>query len=190
MRLMKKIISDTQFNTQLRQIYKAIIYRNIQNLMSFIYINCAFPKKLPIDQLPEFEKLNNDNKRELTHFYAYSYTLTPYTDKKQIFKGRVWVLIDNEVFSSSEAFAKVCKDTKEATLVGRNTSGDGVGIDPAYIILPISKVALRYTLEYGLNSDGSCNAEFGTKPDITSQVGETPLEECLKAIKESTQSIQ
>ena len=155
------------------------------------YINHAFSEDiLPIDKLPEFKHLNSNDKKEMTHFYKNSLTFIPYPDKSKIFKGKVWILVDEAVFSASETFAKVCKDTKEATLVGRNTSGDGVGIDPAYIILPNSKVALRYTLEYGLNSDGSCNAEFGTKPDITSQDCETPLETCLKAIKESTQSIQ
>ena len=88
------------------------------------------------------------------------------------------------MFSASEAFALICKSIDDITLVGHTTGGDGVSIDPAFIILPNSKVALRYSLSNGLNPDGSSNVEYGTQPDIISPIYETPLETCLKTIEE------
>lgn len=46
------------------------------------------------------------------------------------YKGKIWVLIDTPVYSSSDSFASFCKNTGFATLVGRPTGGDGLGVDP------------------------------------------------------------
>jgi hypothetical protein len=50
-------------------------------------------------------------------------------------------------------------------------------------MLPNSKMILRYSLDYSINPDGTCNAEIGTILDIKSSNRETPLETCLKVIK-------
>jgi len=137
----------------------------------------------PIDKLPEFKNLNLEDKKELTHFAKRVQLIL--TANNPI-KGKVWLLIDNRVFSASEIFTILCKSSKEVTLVGKATAGDGIGIDPIYIILPNSKVTIRYSITYGLNEDGSCNAECGTKPDIMSPDGEDPLTTCLKAIRKQS----
>jgi hypothetical protein len=51
------------------------------------------------------------------------------------------------------------------------------------MVLPNSKLVFRYLLEYGLNPDGSSNAEVGTKRDTVSPEGESPFETCLKQIR-------
>ena len=145
------------------------------------YIDEAFGEHIqPIDKLPEFPNLNLEDKKEMTHFFDNDIVFTASSNP---FKGKVWLLVDEAVFSASEMFAIICKHSKEVTLVGKNTGGDGPGIDPTFIVLPNSKVALRYSLEYGLNIDGSSNAELGTIPDIVSPEGEDPLTTCLRAIR-------
>ncbi|MDR1523425.1 MAG: hypothetical protein LBS29_05720 [Endomicrobium sp.] len=60
---------------------------------------------------------------------------------------------------------------------------DGCILNPVLIMLPNSKMILRYSLDYSINPDGTCNAEIGTILDIKSSNRETPLETCLKVIK-------
>lgn len=145
------------------------------------YIKVGYRGKVQsIDKLPNFPNLNQEDKKELTHFIKRSDCFEPL---KNPVKAKVWLLIDEKVFSASEHFTIMCKQSKTVTIVGRNSAGDGVGIDPIYMILPNSKVAMRYSVDYGLNEDGSCNAECGTKPDIMSPDGEDPLTTCLKTIR-------
>lgn len=146
------------------------------------YIEEVYSDRIqPIDNLPKFPNLNPEDKKELTHFVKCS---NYFVASKNPIKAKVWLLIDENVFSAAESFAILCKSSEEVTLVGKSTTGDGIGIDPVYVILPNSKVVMVYSVDYGLNEDGSCNAECGTKPDIESPDGENPLTTCLKAIKE------
>ena len=64
-----------------------------------------------------------------------------------------------------------------ATLVGRTTRGDGIGTDPAYLILPNSGLVVQYSLMYGVTADGSGSEDF------VSPEGESALETCLRLIK-------
>lgn len=90
------------------------------------------------------------------------------------------MLVDDAVYSASEAFASFCKATGFATLVGTTTGGDGVGIDPMVVVLPHSGICLRFSSSLGLNPDGSGNEEFGTVPDVVCEPGEDALEKCLE----------
>ncbi len=101
------------------------------------------------------------------------------------FAGKIWLLVDEYVYSSSEAFTVFCKDTGFATIVGSPTGGDGIGIDPVFLVLPNSGLIVRYSALFGLNPDGSSNEEFGTTPDLLSPAGEPPLVTALRAIRES-----
>lgn len=146
------------------------------------YINEEYSNEIqPIDKLPEFLNLNQEDKKENTHFAK---RVDSFKSLPNPVRGKVWLLVDDKVFSASEYFTILCKSSKEVTIVGKNTSGDGLSaVDPILMILPNSKVAMRYSVDYGLNEDGSCNAECGTKPDIVSPDGEDPLTTCLKTIR-------
>ena len=82
------------------------------------------------------------------------------------FHGRVYLLVNGGVFSSSEGFAAFAKATGFAKLVGSRTGGDGLGFDPAVCTLPNSGYIFRFPEDMGLNSDGSSNFETRTVPDI------------------------
>ncbi len=100
-------------------------------------------------------------------------------DKK--FHGKIYLLIDSAVFSSSESFAVFSKQTGFATIVGQKSGGDGIGYDPIVVALP-SGLLFRFSTLYGVNDDGSCNQEVGTTPDIICISNENPLDKCLKTI--------
>jgi len=95
------------------------------------------------------------------------------------FNGKIYLLIDSAVYSAAESFAVFCKQTGFATIVGRNSGGDGIGISPIMVDLPSGLLFMFSTL-YGVNDDGSCNQEVGTTPDIISKSGESPLDTCLR----------
>ncbi len=98
------------------------------------------------------------------------------------FGGKIYILTSSKVFSSAETFAMFCKQTGFATLVGTKTGGDGGGIDPIEIILPNSKLVVRFPIGMTLNSDGSSNFEKKTTPDVLIEANEDALQRALSII--------
>lgn len=138
--------------------------------------------KLPsIDKLPEFKNINKEDLKIFDTFFKSDDEIKP-LGKEKAFKGKIWLLVSPNVYSSAEGFAVFCKNTSFATIVGTPTGGDGIGSDPELISLPNSGLIVRYSGSYGINSDGTGNEEFGTTPDIISPDGETALDTCLKEI--------
>jgi hypothetical protein len=105
---------------------------------------------------------------EITKDYKYYLKFHELIEPKDSinFKGKIYLLIDRKVYSSSEMFAVFAKDTGFATLVGETTGGDGIGQDPLLCALPKSGYVLRFSSVMGLTADGSCDEEHKTEPDI------------------------
>lgn len=82
------------------------------------------------------------------------------------FKGNIYLLVDEGVYSSAEMLASFCKETKLAKLVGTRTGGDGIGFDPLQVDLPKTGYVLRFSDGLGLTESGSINELDKTKPDI------------------------
>lgn len=101
---------------------------------------------------------------------------------QKMLNGKLWMLVGPKVFSSSEYAAMLCKAAKFMTLVGAATGGDGIGCDPAPVVLPNSGFVVRYSAIYCTTADGASSQEWGTEPDLATPEGEEPLETCLKAI--------
>lgn len=87
-------------------------------------------------------------------------------NEKSNFNGKVFLLVDRAVYSSSEAFAVFAKETDFATLVGEVTGGDGIGTNPLVVTLPNSGLVIRFPITMGLTSEGFCNEEHKTVPDV------------------------
>lgn len=103
------------------------------------------------------------------------------------FKGKIYLLVDDGVYSAAEAFASFAKETGFATLVGETTGGDRVFERTPVVFLPTSKFAIRYARELTINEDGSINMESRTRPHI--EVDPTPYEDfnqdkCIQAVIE------
>lgn len=82
------------------------------------------------------------------------------------YRGKVFLLVDQSVYSSAESFAVFCKATGWATVVGECTGGDGVGYTPVIAVLPNSGLALLFPVDMGLNPDFTANEEMHTIPDV------------------------
>ena len=100
-------------------------------------------------------------------FGKFSYDATTVSPKNPVgFKGKIFLLTDEYVYSSAESFAVFAKATKWATLVGTNTGGGGVEIDPVVCALPNSGLVFRFPGSMGINPDGTINEEKHTPPYI------------------------
>ncbi len=136
----------------------------------------------PIENVPQLVRLNEEDKAEFDYFIKQDYVIEPLGEEKQ-FKGKIWMLVNENNYSSSEYAAMFTKASGFATLVGRTTGGDGIGIDPCVFVLPESGFIVQYSAIYGTTSDGASSEEFGTTPDILCAENEDPLEKCLECIK-------
>jgi len=137
---------------------------------------------LPLDQLPEFEMINESDILNLNSVIKLSTQFVPSNEFD--FNGRIWVLVGDRVYSASDAFAQMCEQTGFATLVGFPTGGDGVGLDPILISLPETGIIIRFSTHYGLNLNGQNNEEFGTSPDILLEFDDSAYEKVLELIRE------
>lgn len=141
-------------------------------------------KELDIEKLP---KLPQEISKEFEYFIKNTHTIDPHKDSIN-FKGKIYLLVDRNVFSASEAFAVFAKNTAFATLIGEKTGGDGIGDDPWIEMLPNSGYLFRFTKEMGTNIDGTANFEHKTSPDyVIENVNFNPIfldDECIKKVVE------
>ncbi len=113
------------------------------------------------------EKLKNPPPelfKSFKYYYKYEKVIQPIDSIN--FKGKIYLLVDNGVGSSADGFAAFAKSTGFATLIGEKTFGEGIGQDPLVCVLPNSGYVFRFPMVMGLASDGTCNEEFKTKPDV------------------------
>lgn len=115
-----------------------------------------------IDKLPE--RFSSKYTSAMERFTTVSKTIKP--ENSVGYKGKVYLLVDDYVYSSSESFAAFSKASGFAELVGITTGGDGIGIDPCMLALPNSGLVVRFSLDMGINSDGTVNEKEHTKPSI------------------------
>lgn len=133
----------------------------------------------PISQMPKLENMVQDDLADMTYFQEDIYTVDPTGDG---FKGHIWLLVSRTNYSAAEYAAMFSKESGFATLVGNRTGGDGIGVDPAYIILPNSGVVAQYSMIYGVTRDGRNSEEYGTTPDVKVKKGKDTLKTCLELI--------
>lgn len=162
------------------------LFNSSKDNLKFILANSKLEEFKDLDELPYMPNLNFEDLNNLTNFISHETELYPTNTPKDILEGKIWLLVDEDVYSSAETFAYICKNSGFATLVGKPTGGDGLGPDLGYFILPNSNLVIQYSYTYSINLDGSNNEEFGTIPDINS-LGypnyKTPLEACLSEIE-------
>lgn len=110
------------------------------------------------------EKVPEEIKADFDYFGTLNLTIDPLEPVG--FQGKIYLLIDDRVYSSAEMFAAFSKDSGFATLVGDRTGGDGIGVDPVLFSLPNSGMVIRYSGLFALNGDGTVHAETGITPHV------------------------
>ena len=109
-------------------------------------------------------KMPQEVKTEFKNYEISTAVIKPYNSIN--FKGKIYLLVDKAVYSSSDGFASFAKASKFATLIGERTGGDGIGPDPIIFSLPNSGAIVRYSSLLCLNPDYTINEEVQTAPDI------------------------
>ncbi|MFK7775230.1 MAG: S41 family peptidase [Saprospiraceae bacterium] len=176
--LYKNLIIDIQGNTGGDDYYwqSNIVGHLISKKITFPVITAfktsARIARMKPDYQPEFgyKKINLPNLPEELktgdyQFMDWENSIVPNQNGKD-FEGKIYLLVDDEVYSSAETLAYFCKATQFATTAGIQTNGDGIGSDPLLITLPNSGIVIRFTGEMALNPDGSSNEEMRTIPDL------------------------
>lgn len=120
----------------------------------------------PLSQLDAniMEKLPEEVKTDFQYYGIRNMTIEPLEPVG--FKGKIFLLIDDKVFSSADGFAAFAKDSGFATLIGVPTMGDGLSWNPLLASLPNSGIVIRFSGALAINRDGTINAEVGTTPHI------------------------
>lgn len=98
-------------------------------------------------------------------------------DKDSIgYKGKIYLLIDEEITSSSELLAKFIQDNGIGILVGTETKGDSLKSDDYLIGLPNTGYVIKFSKDVGVLEDGSISRFSNTKPDIEVLKGAAQVE--------------
>ena len=153
------IIIDIRGNTGGTDEYFDLIFPLISN--KDLTVNCSF-KNL-------FTNQNED------HSYVIK---TNHNNPKY----NIYLLVDRNVFSTSETFTKCCKDNNLATIIGEPTRGEGYGLTPLAITLTnkaytgkykknyvqIQGVQIVFPIEAPINELGEIDYinNYNTNPDI------------------------
>ncbi len=112
-----------------------------------------------------FDKATKDLLKDFDFYTLDTFSVYPSPDSVN-FQGKIYLLVDDLVYSAAEAFASFCKESGLATLVGTRTAGDGLGYDPLIFSLPNTGFAMRYSETMGVTESGSINERDQTLPDI------------------------
>lgn len=96
---------------------------------------------------------------------------------------RRWLLVDGYVAAGADTLAGFCKDTGWAAVVGETTRGRGLVLNsPVLARLDNTGLLFRFSVESGVNDDGTLNTERGTMPDYPNKPLESPLDACKRVI--------
>ncbi len=146
-------------------------------------------EKVPLGNIEDFylyDSIDSNTSKYLDYYYEDYIDIEPLYDEK-IFKGEIFVLINEKNYSAADNFAYFCKQTNFAKLIGRNTNGGGTTSTMSLpIILPNSGIVIRYDHYFAINDDGSSSEKFGTSPDIYVSEGENIYSFAVDYIKNIT----
>lgn len=140
------------------------LFRNSNKIIND-YVNARGIYLTPMSELSE-EVINNASKEILDKFSGFVKSQKIIKSNNSKFKGKIYLLVDKSVYSSSESFSIFCKDTNFATIIGTTTGGDGGGSDPVLFALPNSGLIVRMSSNMFLTRNGKCDEEFKTTPDF------------------------
>ncbi|MEG0981699.1 MAG: S41 family peptidase [Erysipelotrichaceae bacterium] len=148
---------------------------------SYSYLSSEYKVK-EISSLPPLESVNSSDMEGMSHFVKQKHVV-PTENNKAIFKGKFYLLVDQQTSGAAEKFALFSKQSKFAQLIGQNTYGDSFAIDPLLVLLPNSGMVIQFNATNALSPEGSSNEIGGTTPDIKVNEGEDSYQRALSEIQ-------
>lgn len=124
-------------------------------------------KPINLDEIKRIIPVSNTLADILTNFEGYLTQDIQVNPSPQSihFNGKIYLLVDHQVYSSAETLAIFAKNTHFATLIGEQTGGDGIGTDPMIVILPNTHFAMRFSKQLGVDPEGNINEFHPTMPN-------------------------
>ena len=99
-----------------------------------------------------------DHAEDLKDFAFYikdTITINPDESKRDNgYEGKIFLLVDEDVFSAAEGFAYFVKNTEFATIVGIKTGGDGITLGVINLVFLNSGLVFTYTNTLGYGPTG------------------------------------
>lgn len=130
------------------------------------------------------EKFPPEVKADFNYYKVNLLEMNPNSDVN--FKGKVYLLVDEEVYGSAEKFAAFAKDTGFATLVGETTGGGMTFEEVPMGNMYYGGFIVSYSRELVINSDGTINVETKTTPHIviddTTPDKDLSEDKCIQAV--------
>lgn len=146
--------------------YKCKGYRLFRNSSNVIE-NYTKSRNVNLNNIDELPILSNMPKEATNMFTHFEYNEEIVEGKAKVpFKGKIYLLVDNDVFSGAESFAIFCKEQKFATIIGSETGGDGYVYDPVLFKLNHSGLIVRMSSSMYLTESGICDEEKKVTPDV------------------------
>lgn len=175
-------INIVSYLTEEKLSYTKYGLTNITDLNKpFIDANIGVNNLIPISEIPKELEVNQSD-LDCATYYSKKVTPVNGATKRCDFDGKVWLIVDSNVYSASENFTMFCKQNHFATIVGSYTGGDGCYMDPINVALPNTGLMFRFSTFLTLNPDGSNNEEKGTEPDILIDDGGNALNTIFEMI--------
>lgn len=121
-------------------------------------------QKINFHELPDIIRRNNNTNNN----YYYFKTTRDITPKnKYNFKGKIFLLIDNNCYSASETIIRIHQQLGLSTIIGVNSGGgEGAVHAPLIYEVPNCHLLFRTEIEMTFNTDGAINELYGTDPAI------------------------
>ncbi|MDR7855051.1 S41 family peptidase [Tissierella sp.] len=170
MNIVKLLIND---------VHSAEYYSFFKNTARTIHDPFKVPGIASVRDLDEkiLEQFPPEVKADFKYYKANSIEIIP--EESVGFKGKVYLLVDEEVSSAAEKFAAFAKDTGFATLIGETTGGGMNFADIPMDNAPYGGYIFTYSRELVFNSDATINKETKTTPHIAVE-HPSPNEDHLK----------
>ena len=171
--LFVKPFLDKQYTyTQYAAVDKYMFDNSIQKYQSLDSFKKAFARVI------DFGNIENIDFHEFPNFiksatcsnsndYYFKTTRSISPKNRYNFKGRIFLLIDNNCYSSSETIIRIHKQLELSTIIGTNSGGGAAAVHaPLIYEVPNCHLLFRTEIEMTFNADGTTNEIYGTKPDV------------------------
>jgi len=158
--------------TQYAAVDKNMFDNSIQKYESLDDFKKAFARVIDFGNIenvnfqvfPDFIKTHNSPNSK-NYYFKTTRDIGP--ENKYNFEGRIFLLTDNNCYSSSEIIIRIHQQLGLSTIVGTNSGGGAAAVHaPLIYEIPNCRLLFRTEIEMAFNADGTANELFGTKPNV------------------------
>lgn len=158
-----------KLTTNPKQVTNHMFFKDSPKIRLFLQDNTLNMENLSNVDITGIRLDHAEDLKDYSYYIKDTIVINPDETKRDNgYDGKIFLLVDEDVFSAAEGFASFIKNTEFATIVGTQTGGDGITLGVINSVLPNSGLVFTYTNTLGYDPTGEINEENPTKPDIES----------------------